>query len=115
MKHDLKVILIFVLVFFLIGAAGVRGETLQDAVKSVLQNNPDITSVAYNRLARDQEVRQAMGDFSRRLIHLYQPDMLTRIIRIANISNRRKRMSGSLRIYSGEVLHCRKRIAKNHE
>ena len=63
MKHDLKVILISVLVFFLIGAANVRGETLQDAVKSVLLNNPDITSVAYNRLARDQEVRQAMADF----------------------------------------------------
>jgi outer membrane protein, adhesin transport system len=63
MKHDLKVIFIFVFVFFLMGAANVRGETLQDAVKSVLLNNPDITSVAYNRLARDQEVRQAMGDF----------------------------------------------------
>ena len=45
------------------GAADVRGETLQDAVKSVLQNNPDITSVSYNRLGRDQEVRQAMADF----------------------------------------------------
>ena len=67
MKHDLKVILFFVLVFFLTGEAGVRGETLQDAVKSVLLNNPDITSVAYNRLARDQEVRQAMGDFFPRI------------------------------------------------
>ena len=63
MKNNLKDVFIFVLVFFLIGAADVRGETLQDAVKSVLQNNPDITSVAYNRLARDQEVRQAMADF----------------------------------------------------
>lgn len=63
MKHDFKVILMFVLAYFLIGAVDVRGETLQDAVKSVLQNNPDITSVAYNRLARDQEVRQAMADF----------------------------------------------------
>ena len=63
MKHAFKVVLIFFLVFFLIRAADVRGETLQDALKSVLQNNPDITSVAYNRLARDQEVRQAMADF----------------------------------------------------
>jgi outer membrane protein, adhesin transport system len=63
MKHDAKVILISFLVCFLMGTANVRGETLQDAVKSVLLNNPDITSVAYNRLARDQEVRQAMADF----------------------------------------------------
>ena len=67
MKHDVKVVLIFILVFFLMGVADVRGETLQDAVKSVLLNNPDITSVAYNRLARDQEVRQAMGDFFPRI------------------------------------------------
>ena len=67
MKHHVKVVLIFFLGFFLMGVADVRGETLQDAVKSVLQNNPDITSVAYNRLARDQEVRQAMGDFFPRI------------------------------------------------
>lgn len=63
MKPCFKNVLIFVLVFFLIGAADVRGETLREAVKSVLQNNPDITSVSYNRLGRDQEVRQAMADF----------------------------------------------------
>lgn len=63
MRKDLQFILIFVLVFVFIGTVDVRGETLQDAVKSVLQNNPDVTSVAYNRLAKDQEVRQAMSDF----------------------------------------------------
>ncbi|KUG23523.1 type i secretion system, outer membrane component lape agga [hydrocarbon metagenome] len=63
MKRDVKVIVIFVLAFVFIGTVDLRGETLRDAVKSVLQNNPDITSVAYNRLAREQEVRQAMADF----------------------------------------------------
>ena len=63
MKPYFKNIFIFVVVFFLAGAANVRGETLQDALKSVLQNNPEITSAAYNRLARDQELRQAMADF----------------------------------------------------
>jgi len=63
MKRDFKVILIFILTVVLFGTVEVQGETLQDAVKTVLQNNPDITSVAYNRLARDQEVRQAMADF----------------------------------------------------
>jgi adhesin transport system outer membrane protein len=59
----MKNVFIFVVGFFLVGAAEVRGETLHEMIKSVLQNNPDITSVAYNRLARDQEVRQAMADF----------------------------------------------------
>jgi adhesin transport system outer membrane protein len=62
MKNYSKVVLIFFLVFF-VKAAAVQAETLQDAVKAVLQNNPEITSAAYNRLARDQEVRQAMSDF----------------------------------------------------
>ena len=62
MKHYYKVVLIFFLVFF-IQAVDAQAETLQDAVKSVLQNNPEITSAAYNRLAREQEVRQAMSDF----------------------------------------------------
>jgi adhesin transport system outer membrane protein len=63
MKPYIKEFLILVVILPLVGVAEVRGETLQDAVKSVLQNNPDITSLAYNRLARDQEVRQAMADF----------------------------------------------------
>lgn len=67
MKPYIKRIFVFILAFFLIGAAEVCGETLQDAVKSILQNNPDITSFAYNRLARDQEVRQAMADFFPRI------------------------------------------------
>lgn len=62
MKHYSKVVLIVFLVIFIKGVDA-RAETLQDAVKSVLQNNPDITSAAYNRLAREQEVRQAMADF----------------------------------------------------
>jgi len=36
MKRDIKVIVIFVLAFVFIGT-DLRGETLQDAVKSVLQ------------------------------------------------------------------------------
>jgi len=63
MKHYMKNVFIFTVVSLLIGAANVNGETIQDAVKSVLQNHPDVTAAAYNRLARDQEVRQAMSDF----------------------------------------------------
>lgn len=63
MKRDLKVVLTLILVFLLTGAFNVRGETLHEAVKSVLQNNPEVSSVAYNKLAREQEVNQAMSDF----------------------------------------------------
>jgi adhesin transport system outer membrane protein len=68
MKHyDVKNVFIFAAAFFLIGTAEVRGETLQDVVQSVMQTNPEITSAAYNRLAKDQEVRQAMADFFPRI------------------------------------------------
>jgi len=63
MKNCFKVVLMFTMGFFFSGAANARAETLQEAVQSVLQNNPDVKAVAYNRLARDQEVRQAMADF----------------------------------------------------
>lgn len=39
------------------------GETLQNEIKYVLQTNPEIRAVAYNRLARDQEVIQAKGGY----------------------------------------------------
>lgn len=41
----------------------VQAETLQEAVKTMIESNPDVRSVAYNRLARDQEVRQAKAGY----------------------------------------------------
>lgn len=38
-------------------------ETLQDAVKTMLSTNPDVRSAAHNRLARDEEVRQARAGY----------------------------------------------------
>ncbi len=38
-------------------------ETLQEAVKYVIETNPDVRAGAYNRLARDQEVRQAFSAY----------------------------------------------------
>jgi outer membrane protein, adhesin transport system len=38
-------------------------ETLQDAVQKMITSNPDIRSTAYNRLARDEEVRQARSRY----------------------------------------------------
>ena len=61
MKPYVKNVVILCTIFFLAATIEVQGETIQDAVKLVLQGNPEITAVAYNRLARDQEVRQAMA------------------------------------------------------
>ncbi|WP_319586397.1 TolC family outer membrane protein [uncultured Desulfobulbus sp.] len=40
-----------------------HAETLQQAVKTMIETNPDVRSVAHNRLARDEEVRQAKANY----------------------------------------------------
>ncbi|MDH3327944.1 MAG: TolC family outer membrane protein [Desulfobulbaceae bacterium] len=40
-----------------------QAESLQEAVKYTIDTNPDIRAGAYNRLARDQEVRQAFSAY----------------------------------------------------
>ncbi len=47
----------------ILGSGIAQAETLQDAVHHMLQTNPQIKSLAYNRLARDQEVTQARAGF----------------------------------------------------
>jgi len=47
----------------LLGSGSAWGETLQDAVKHMIQTNPEIKAASYNRLARDQEVIQAEGGY----------------------------------------------------
>lgn len=41
----------------------VNAETLQEAVKSVVERHPDVRSAAHNRLARDKEVVQARSGY----------------------------------------------------
>ena len=52
-------------VFFCLLAAGsyTQAETLQEAVKYVVETNPDVRTVVYNRLARDQQVKQARAGY----------------------------------------------------
>lgn len=50
-------------VLLFLGGGSVQGETLQNEIKYALQTNPEIRAVAYNRLARDQEVVQAKGGY----------------------------------------------------
>jgi outer membrane protein, adhesin transport system len=48
---------------FIVGGSDIQAETLQDAIKTMLETNPEVRSVAHNRLGRDEEVRQAKADF----------------------------------------------------
>ncbi len=41
----------------------IQAETLQDAIGTMLQTNPEIRSMAHNRLGRDQEVKQARSGY----------------------------------------------------
>lgn len=40
-----------------------QAETLQEAIHQILQSHPEVRSVAYNRLGRDEEVRQARAGY----------------------------------------------------
>jgi adhesin transport system outer membrane protein len=48
---------------FIWGAVNAQAETLQDAVQRMLQTNPEIRSIAYNRMAREQQITQARAGF----------------------------------------------------
>lgn len=41
----------------------VAAESLQEAIHQILQSHPEVRSVAYNRLGRDEEVRQARAGY----------------------------------------------------
>lgn len=58
-KH--LVVVITAVIFMSSGVAS--GETLQDAIKYMLQTNPNIKAESYNRLAKDQEVLQAKAGY----------------------------------------------------
>lgn len=62
MKHlFLQIILAISLIFF--GSITSSADTLKNVVRDVVQTNPNIRATAFNRLAREQEVRQARSAF----------------------------------------------------
>ncbi|MFH2011120.1 MAG: TolC family outer membrane protein [Pseudomonadota bacterium] len=63
MKNYFKLLGLVVIGIVFLGSNIAQGETLQDAVKYMLESNPDIKAIAYNRLAKDQEVTQAKAGF----------------------------------------------------
>lgn len=48
---------------FILSGSTALGETLQEAVGEVLRTNPQVKTQVFNRLARDQEVKQAKGGY----------------------------------------------------
>jgi len=48
----------------ILGAINLQAETLQDAVGHMLLTNPEVRSIGYNRLARDEQVKQAQAGFA---------------------------------------------------
>jgi outer membrane protein, adhesin transport system len=47
----------------LANGSAATGQTLQEAIHQILQTHPEVRSVAYNRLGRDEEVRQAQSGY----------------------------------------------------
>lgn len=67
MRLTVGVLGVLLTVMFTLGSGHAQAETLQDAVQYMLQTNPEIKSLAYNRLARDEEVIQAKAGYLPRL------------------------------------------------
>jgi len=59
--HTLLLLFAAAALFSLPATAG--AETLEEAVRTVLATHPDVLAAGYNRLARDQEVRQARAGY----------------------------------------------------
>ena len=63
MKTVHKLLVLFTSGILLGASSTVQAETIQDAVKYMLQAYPEIRSQTYNRMARDYEVRQAKAGY----------------------------------------------------
>src|SRR5210317_116512 len=63
MKSILRYSGFILLGFFIWGTGSSQAETLHDAVHFMLQTNPEIRAVSFNRLARDEEVIQARSGY----------------------------------------------------
>ncbi|MBW2485376.1 MAG: TolC family outer membrane protein [Deltaproteobacteria bacterium] len=56
-------LLLVILVWGIWGAGNSQSETLQDAVGHMLFTNPEVRAIGYNRLAREEEVKQAVAGY----------------------------------------------------
>jgi len=63
MKNLLKYAVIVIGGALVMSSGNAQGETLTEAIKYVLQTNPEVKQVSYTRQAKDQEVVQAQGGY----------------------------------------------------
>jgi adhesin transport system outer membrane protein len=63
MKAILRYAGLMVLGVLIWGVGNSQAESLQDAVNYMLQTNPEIRAISWNRLARDEEVKQAAAGY----------------------------------------------------
>jgi adhesin transport system outer membrane protein len=63
MKFSKKFVVVVVAGILVLGMGIANAETLQDSVKYMLQTNPDVRALSYNRLAKEQAVIQAKGGY----------------------------------------------------
>jgi adhesin transport system outer membrane protein len=63
MKITVRYLSVVIIGVLISGSGYAQAETLQDAVHYMLQTNPEIKSLAYNRLARDQQITQARAGY----------------------------------------------------
>ncbi|MBW2171562.1 MAG: TolC family outer membrane protein [Deltaproteobacteria bacterium] len=63
MKAYFKYLGILVVGVLVLGGSSAQGETLQDAINYLLQSNPEVKAISWNRMARDEEVRQAKSGY----------------------------------------------------
>ncbi|MCK5503751.1 MAG: TolC family protein, partial [Thermodesulfovibrionia bacterium] len=63
MKFIFRYPVFIVLGFLILWVGNSQAETLHDAVHYMLQTNPEIRAVSFNRQARDEEVKQARSGY----------------------------------------------------
>jgi adhesin transport system outer membrane protein len=63
MRISLKYLGVVVAAVLVLGGGTAQAETLQDAINYMLQTNPEIRAISWNRQARDEEVRQAKSGY----------------------------------------------------
>lgn len=56
-----KLCMVVVGILICLGAVDVHAETLQEAVRRMMETNPEVRSIAYTRMARAQEIKQAQA------------------------------------------------------
>ncbi len=63
MSGKYRAILVLTLLLGVVFVAPSCAETLRDAVRKTIETHPDVRAVAHNRLARDEEIRQARAAY----------------------------------------------------